>query len=94
MNSGNWNSGNRESGMFNTKQPKYINVFNKKCLLDTWDNAKKPDFLYFDIDKELGYKGSFKKSFEKATKKDIELLKALPNFNKKVFFEISGIEIG
>ena len=92
-NSGNWNSCNNESGFFNSKQSEYINVFNKKCLRSYWDDSQKPSFIYFEIKPELGYKGSFQESFIKASKEDIELLKALPNFDEDVFFEISGIRI-
>jgi hypothetical protein len=96
-NTGNWNACNKETGFFNTEQPKTINVFNKPCDIIVWENAEKPDFIYFDVVPELGYKGSFQKSFDtiktKAKDKQITLLKQLPNFDKEVFFEISGIFI-
>lgn len=37
--------------------------------------------------------GAWREAYDKATKEDIELLKALPNFDADVFFEISGIRI-
>lgn len=47
--------------------------------------------------KEYEYKEAFQKSFNNLSteekKKQVELLKALPNFDKDVFFEISGIDI-
>ena len=47
--------------------------------------------------KEYEYKEAFQKSFNELNaeekKKQVELLKALPNFDKDVFFEISGIDI-
>ena len=47
--------------------------------------------------KEYGYKEAFQNSFNKLSaeekKNQVELLKALPNFDKDVFFEISGIDI-
>jgi len=43
--------------------------------------------------KEYDYKDAFQKSFEKASKEDQQKVKKLPNWNKKVFFEISGIMI-
>ena len=43
--------------------------------------------------KTFTYKEAWKKSFNNASKEDIELLKKLPNFDKNVFFEISGINI-
>jgi len=43
------------------------------------------------------YKEAFKNSYNKLSKeekeKQIEQLKSLPNFNKDIFFEISGIDI-
>ena len=92
-NSGNWNSCDFETGCFNSEQAETVRVFNKPCSKVKWDNAEKPNFLYFNLDSELGYKGSFQKAFESASDGDIELLKALPNFDADVFFEISGIKI-
>ena len=43
--------------------------------------------------KVIGYKEAWKKAFDSATKNDIELLKALPNFDAKVFEEITGIKV-
>jgi hypothetical protein len=45
-NSGNWNSGNMNSGYFNSEQPKLINVFNKPCSIEIWNESKKPQFIY------------------------------------------------
>ena len=92
-NSGHWNSADRECGMFNTKTPTTINVFNKPCKFSVWDKANKPDFLYFEVDKAVGYKGSFQASYAKASDADKAKLLKLPNFDAKVFFEISGIDL-
>jgi hypothetical protein len=43
--------------------------------------------------KTYTYKEAWQKAFKSASKEDIELLKALPNFNAKVFEEITGIKI-
>ena len=47
--------------------------------------------------KEYEYKEAFQKSFNKLSaeekKKQVEQLKALPNFDKDIFYEISGIDI-
>ena len=91
MNSGNWNSGHYNSGHFNTISPLY--VFNKSCDRTTWDNTIKPNFIYFSLNKEETLKEGWQRAFKTATAKDIVLLKALPNFNKDIFFEISGIMI-
>ena len=92
-NSGDWNLCSNESGFFNSSEPKVIRVFGKDCELEVWKSSAKPSFLFFDLDPDLGYKGSFMKSYKEATKKDIDLLKALPNFDADIFFDISGIGV-
>ena len=90
-NSGNWNSCNRETGFFNTKEPHTINVFNKPVARDVWESCKKPKFIYFDLDHKLTYKQNWEKAYSTTTQEEIELLKALPNFDADVFFELTGI---
>ena len=92
-NSGNWNAGSYSSGCFNTTTEEYIRVFNKPCRRSVWESAEKPDFLFFSLEEGKTYKESFQESFKKADKDQIELLKALPNFDTDVFFAISGIQI-
>ena len=92
-NSGNWNSASNETGFFNTKNPETINVFNRQCKIEDWENANKPGFIYFEIDPELGYRGSWQKAFKSAPKEEIKKLKALPNFDKDVFYDLTGIKI-
>ena len=48
-NTGNWNTTKRETGYFNTVTPQTVNVFNKPCAIDLWDEACKPSFLYFNL---------------------------------------------
>ena len=89
-NTGDWNSGSYHTGFFNTLlKPPTILVFNKECSLEEWGNAEKPDFIYFDL--EGDYKESFKKAFKNASPEDVQKLIKLPNFDYKVFEEISGI---
>ena len=88
-NTGDWNTVNNESGFFNTIQHKQIRVFNKLIDKQLWDKYKKPKFIYFDL--EGDYKESFIKSFKNTSKEDIKLLINLPNFDYKIFEEISGI---
>ena len=92
-NTGSWNSVDMETGFFNTVSSQTVRVFNKDCSLADWDEAKKPSFLFFDIDPMLGYKGSFQMAFAGASAEDIALLKALPNFDADIFFELSGIRV-
>ena len=88
-NTGDWNTCNKEIGFFNTTEPEKIRIFNKLINKNVWEKCKKPNFIYFEL---IGdYKKSFIKSFNNTTKKDIKLLLQLPNFDYKVFEEISGI---
>ena len=43
--------------------------------------------------KSFTYKEAWANAFKGATERDIELLKALPNFDTEVFEEITGIKI-
>jgi hypothetical protein len=88
-NTGNWNTCDKETGFFNTRESDTIRVFNSEVNRKEWENTEKPSFIYFEL--EGDYKESFKKSFDNTTKKDVGLLLKLPNFDYKVFKEISGI---
>ena len=48
-NTGDWNTGDWNTGFFNTITPKKILVFNSECDIEIWDNAEKPDLLYFNL---------------------------------------------
>ena len=43
--------------------------------------------------KKISYKEAWANAFKTASDKDIELLKALPNFDADVFYEITGIRL-
>ena len=92
QNSGDWNSGDQNSGYFNTSTPDIIQVFEKPCNREKWDNCRKPLFLNFEIKKGETYKDAFRRSWNKTTEEDRELVKSLPNFDWTIFTEISGIE--
>ena len=107
------------SGFFNSTTPNDVIVFNRPCKREEWDNATKPNFIYFDLTlwitwdnmteeekkdhkdafvtqgylKERGYKEAWQEAYEGASEEEIALLKALPNFDAKVFEEITGIKI-
>jgi hypothetical protein len=48
-NTGGWNTGDCNTGFFNTITPDTILIFNKECSLRVWEEAKKPNFLYFNV---------------------------------------------
>ena len=91
-NSGGWNGASHCAGHFNSKNPKSIRVFNKKCPVEIWNSATKPRFIFFEIDAEIGYKKSFQNSWDSAPDEDRILLTKLPNFDAGVFEKISGID--
>ena len=43
--------------------------------------------------KTISYEDAWKIAYKSASESDIELLKVLPNFNKKTFKEITGIKV-
>ena len=119
-NSGYWNSSDSQNGFFNTISPKTINVFNKDCDIEIWENTNKPNFIYnINLNvwvnfknmsdeeklkypnafvcngylKTFTYKEAWKNAYDSASKEDIKLLKALPNFDADIFEKITGIKI-
>jgi hypothetical protein len=63
---------------------------------DMTDEEKKADpnaFVREGYLKTYSYKEAWQNAYKEASKEDIKLLKALPNFNADVFFEITGIKI-
>jgi hypothetical protein len=100
-NSGHWNSGNSNSGYFNTGTPSEVRVFNRDCDRGVWEAADRPDFIYKvtvvkvvdGLSVNVGYKEAWAEAYAEATDNDIELLKALPNFDAAIFEEITGIDV-
>ena len=120
QNTGDWNTGYRNTGYFNTTTPSTVLVFNKECKVTDWENATKPNFIYFGYltkfiwsddmsnkEKEqhpeheclggylrkMTYKEAFKHSWDNADDEDRKLVLGLPNFDNKIFEEISGINV-
>ena len=83
----------------NAQKPDFINniILNKwNDWLDMNDEERKqyPNaYVCGGYLKKYGYKEAWQNAYKKATKQDIELLKALPNFDAKIFEEITGIII-
>jgi len=102
-NSGDWNSGYRNSGFFNTDEA-YLRMFNKETKLKRKD-VNLPSWMYFDLTewvedttkteggylKKYDYKEAFINAFNKADVEGVKQTLELPNFDYKIFEEISGI---
>ena len=54
-NTGSWNTGSWNTGYFNNTTPSKIEVFGVLTDREVWDNAKKPDFIYFDLTVWISY---------------------------------------
>jgi hypothetical protein len=83
----------------NINKPNFIFNVNVNVWID-WDNMtddekknNKDAFVTSGYLKTIPYKEAWKIAYDSATKKDIELLKALPNWDANVFEEITGIKI-
>ncbi len=81
------------------KKPAFIYYVNP-CMWINWadmnDDEKKNNknaFITGGYLKVMSYKDAWAEAFKGASKKDIKLLKALPNFDAQVFEEITGIKI-
>ena len=83
-NSGNWNSGDCNSGIFNTNEPK-MRAFNKECDITYTEFVKSLDYSWWVFCNRVGRKN--------LNDKDIDRIKALPNFDAEIFKEITGIEV-
>jgi hypothetical protein len=99
-NSGYWNSGAYHTGFFNTiKQPPFL-IFNKPCKKKR-DSIKFPRYFYnikltycYEYTDELRirkYKEAWKIAFKEASKKEVKQTIKLPNFNYRIFYQITGI---
>ena len=62
-------------------------------MSDTEKKANKDAFVTDGYLKVIDYKEAWKIAYDEASKEDIRLLKALPNFDAEVFKEITGIKI-
>ena len=79
-NSGYFNKGNWNSGIFNTDEPT-VRAFNKPTNIKLTDFEAKYHKVFNRISNNTLIDG------------DIELIKSLPNFNAKIFLEITGIDL-
>jgi hypothetical protein len=63
-------------------------VFNKPCSIDKWSQTLIPNFFYY-----LNKYNNWKIAYRNATVKDRALLLKIPNFNKKIWLELTGIDL-
>ena len=104
MNSGDWNSGDMNSGYMNGDTPP-IRIFEKETDVKLED-IKFPNYFFFDLTRWVpdgsiceghletdDYKVAWKKSWDKTDDADRRKTLKLPNFNAKIFLEITGIDI-
>ena len=83
-NSGDYNSGDYNSGIFNTDEPK-MRAFNCECDVTTSEFLKSLDYDFYDLCDRISNKN--------LADGDVDKIKALPNFDAKIFAEITGIEV-
>ena len=95
QNTGHFNTGHYNTGHFNTGSWDDFRLFDRKAKRSEWEDANKPNFIYdLEPNKTDGdMKKAWKLAFDSATEEDIKKLLALPKFSKKVFKEITGIDL-
>jgi len=94
-NAGSFNSCNFSSGVFNSIE-RNILIFNKpsKLTMDDWRSSKQANILgNFCLLDGKSYKESFIEFWNKLSSGDKKCIRELPNFDKKVFFEITGVKV-
>ena len=89
-NTGSWNTSDYHAGAFNTKEAEKVYLFNKEILKTEYYKIQFPKYFFFNLDSK-NYKACWKKSFANATQEEKEATVKLPNFDFKVFKEITGI---
>lgn len=83
-----WDNAGKPDFIYNVYLTKWI------CWAEMTDDEKKVDkhaYLRGGYLKKFGYKEAWKIAFDNKEDGDLELLKALPNFDEKVFEKITGI---
>ena len=83
-NSGHWNSGDRNSGIFNTDEPK-MRAFNKETDITMTEFLKGINYDFRGLCERIESKA--------LNDEDYDRIKTLPNFDKDIFKEITGIDM-
>jgi hypothetical protein len=101
-NSGDYNSGDFSSGVFNTRESE-IHIFNKpsNLTLNQWKCTKayeilsglKPVVYEGGVLRGIPYKDAWANLWCGLTVEEKTIIQGIPNFDKDIFFEITGIEI-
>jgi len=93
-NSGNYNSGNYNTGFFNTDEPT-VRMFNK----DTGLKRSEIDIPFIELvlwtkeTSKISYKAAWAKVWQNASRIEKRAFVTLPNFDVKIFEEITGIKL-
>jgi hypothetical protein len=103
-NSGDWNSCNYSAGLFCNKDPQLV-IFNQPSgmTFKEFQNSKyfnalyseSLELTYFEDDqlKTRDYKEACKIWWNRLTEENKEIIQSLPNFDKEIFFDITGIRL-
>ena len=86
-NSGDWNSTNHESGVFNTKEP-CVRMFNKDTNIKYGDWKRSRAYLVMKT-----IQVDAQKWWDELSADDKQSVLDLPNFDKDIFNEITGVDI-
>ena len=83
-NSGHFNGGNNNSGIFNTDEPK-MRSFNKMTDITFTEFIQSIDYSFYHLCERISNKDLDLEDFDR--------IRALPNFDAKIFKELTGIDI-
>ena len=83
-NSGDWNSGDSNSGIFNTDEPK-MRAFNKETDITMTEFLKGINYDFRGLCERIESKA--------LNDEDYDRIKTLPNYDKDIFQEITGIDM-
>jgi len=85
-----WNDARKPDFIYNVHLNRWVSWAE---MTDKEKTDNKNAFVTDGYLKTIGYKEAWAEAYRSASKEDIKLLKALPNFSADVFEEITGIKI-
>jgi len=83
-NTGHYNSGNYNSGIFNSNEPN-MRAFNRETNIRLSDFLRSLDYNFYNFCTRI-----YENNLEEG---DVDRIKALPNYDPDIFFEITGIDL-